>query len=175
MSELLKSRMVGLSDTKTTDEQIVTNWEQSGLLEGIGNEYTKVKTALLLEGVAKILLQSYNYYPTSGNFDTIIFPITRRVMSSIDNGDFKLVKDYDDVKEGLLELITPEMILERTSKMYMATIEFFNKIYDGEQNYDVEAEACAFMAEKVTQLYLGSFRNQNIIKGDNGWYTTMKI
>lgn len=171
MSELLNSGLFGMSNI--SKEQIIKNWEVSGLLEGIDDETIKEKTALVLDDAAKILLKVVDYSPNNGRFDIVIFPIIRRVLNGIDGGEFSYIirDDYDEVKSGLIDLITAEFIIKKSAKLYLPTLEFFDKIYTDEKTIDTEAEATAFVAETVCQMYLREFRGQKIVKGDNGYFT----
>ena len=171
MSELIKSGLFGMSNT--SKEQIIKNWEASGLLEGIDDKIIREKTALVLDDGAKILLNVVDYSPYSGRFDTVIFPIIRRLISSVDKGEYSYIikGDYEEIKFGLIDLITADFIIKKASKLYEPSLEFFGKIYEGEKLVDTEAEACAFVAERVTQMYLREFRGLKIMKGDNGYFT----
>lgn len=175
MSELLNSGRFGLG--KSTKEEIVRNWEDSGLLHGIEDEPLKEKVALTLEDVAEIMLNMLDYNAYGGRFDTIVFPITRRIFSDIDKGRFSyLVKgDYEEMKAGLIGMVTADFIIKKGSKLFIPTFNFFEKIYKDEKNVDIEAEACAFIAERVTQMYLREFRGQKIMNGDNGYFTIPEL
>jgi hypothetical protein len=171
MSELLKSGKFGVHNN--TKEEIIENWENSGLLQGITDERIKEKTALVLDDGAKILLNTVDYSPYSGYFNTAIFPIIRRVISGIDKGEYShIIKgNYEEIKFALIDLITADFIIKKASKLYEPSLEFFGKIYDEEKAVDIEAEACSFVAQRVTQMYLSEFRRLKIMKGDNGYFT----
>ena len=174
MSELLNSGLFGVGKPK---ENVIKYWEASGFLYGINDETIKEKTALVLEDAANILIKVGNHNPYSGRFDTIIFPIIRRVMGSIDKGEYGyLIKDnYEEMKPGLIDLVTADFIIKKSYKLYESSLEFFGKIYNDEKVIDVEAEVAAFISETVSQMYLREFRGQNIIKGDNGYFITPKV
>lgn len=85
MSQLLRSGKVGLTNLKTMAEQrntIVTAWEESGLLEGLRG-ISKSNVAQLLENQAASMLNEVTLDASAGRFDTVAFPIVRRVFSRL--------------------------------------------------------------------------------------------
>lgn len=85
MSELLNSGKVGLTIFKTLAEQrsaIVNNWKDSGLLEGLKG-VKKSNIAQLLESQAQSMLNEVTLDSSAGRFDTVAFPIVRRVFSRL--------------------------------------------------------------------------------------------
>jgi len=85
MSELLKSGKVGLTVFKDLAEQrqsIINNWENSGLLEDLDG-MRKSNTAQLLENQAHHMLNEVTLDSSAGRFDTVAFPIVRRVFSRL--------------------------------------------------------------------------------------------
>lgn len=85
MSELLNSGQVGMTVFKDLAEQrkaIVNNWEDSGLLEGLQG-VQKSNVAQLLENQASNMLQEATLDSSAGRFDTVAFPIVRRVFSRL--------------------------------------------------------------------------------------------
>lgn len=85
MSELLNSGQVGLTVFKNLSEQrnaIVRNWDNSGLLEGLEG-VRKQNTAQLLENQAMSMLNETTTDSSAGRFDTVAFPIVRRVFSRL--------------------------------------------------------------------------------------------
>lgn len=85
MSELLNSGKVGLTVFKNLAEQrkaIVKNWNDSGLLEGLSG-MKKSNTAQLLESQAQHMLNEVTLDASAGRFDTVAFPIVRRVFSRL--------------------------------------------------------------------------------------------
>lgn len=85
MSELLNSGKVGLTIFKDLAEQrkaIVTNWSNSGLLEGL-NGMKKSNVAQLMENQAHWMLNEVTLDASAGRFDTVAFPIVRRVFSRL--------------------------------------------------------------------------------------------
>ena len=85
MSELLNSGKVGLTVFKSLAEQrsaIVNNWKDSGLLEGLRG-IKKSNIAQLLETQAQSMLNEVTLDSSAGRFDTVAFPIVRRVFSRL--------------------------------------------------------------------------------------------
>lgn len=85
MSELLNSGKVGLSVIQNLAEQrkiIVKNWSDSGLLENLSG-MKKLNTAQLLENQARYMLNEVTLDASAGRFDTVAFPIVRRVFSRL--------------------------------------------------------------------------------------------
>jgi len=85
MSELLNSGKVGLTVFKDLAEQrkaIVRNWSESGLLENL-NGMKKTNIAQLLENQAHHMLNEVTLDAAAGRFDTVAFPIVRRVFSRL--------------------------------------------------------------------------------------------
>mgnify|MGYP003450775300 FL=1 len=85
MSELLNSGQVGLTTLRNLAEQrkeIVRNWEQSGLLENLQNQ-KKSSIAQLLENQASFMLNEVTLDSSAGRFDTVAFPMVRRIFSRL--------------------------------------------------------------------------------------------
>ena len=85
MSELLNSGNVGLTNLRTLSEQrreIVGNWDKSGLLEGLGGS-KKSNIAQLLENQASHMLNEVTLDSSAGRFDTVAFPMVRRIFSRL--------------------------------------------------------------------------------------------
>lgn len=85
MSELLNSGKVGLTVFRNLAEQrkaIVRNWEDSGLLEGLKG-MKKANIAQLMESQAQAMLNEVTLDSSAGRFDTVAFPIVRRVFSRL--------------------------------------------------------------------------------------------
>ena len=154
MSQLLKSGMVGNGGTQ---EQILKNWENSGLLEGL-DSILKLKVALTLEDAAKILLQTSKYVSTK--YDVVAFPVIRRTISIINGGSLSYI---DDRCTEIAELITADFILSELNRIYDSAFETFSLIYD-RHKVDVEAETAAFVSERIAILYMKEFKDKNILK-----------
>lgn len=85
MSEILNSGKYGLTTIKSLAEQrkgIIRNWEDSGLLEGLRG-MKKSNIAQLLESQASHMINEVTLDASAGRFDTVAFPIVRRVFSRL--------------------------------------------------------------------------------------------
>ena len=85
MSELLNSGKVGLTVFRNLAEQrkaIVKTWNESGLLENLKG-MKKANVAQLLENQAQSMLNEVTLDSSAGRFDTVAFPIVRRVFSRL--------------------------------------------------------------------------------------------
>lgn len=83
--ELLRTGKVGLTTLKNLAEQrnaIVANWEESGLLKGLKGP-KRSNIAQLLESQAASMLNEVTLDASAGRFDTVAFPIVRRVFSRL--------------------------------------------------------------------------------------------
>lgn len=159
MSNLLNSGRVGIGEK--TEEQIVEIWANTGLLDS-NNEEVRLKTALLYEKVASILLSMGNYYTYNSRIDTVIFPIIRRVVSEI----YRTVEDKDR-RIGMIQLLEGEHILKRASAMLDDAISFYEKHLTS-SNMDIEAECIAWICQLIAFEYISSFKNKDIIDLGNG-------
>ena len=85
MRELLTSGAVGnieLEAQKKIREDIQNRWERLGLVKGLeGN--VKETVATLYENQAKHLLKEATSADNSGSFETVVFPLIRRVFSKL--------------------------------------------------------------------------------------------
>jgi hypothetical protein len=82
---ILNSGKFGLTNIKTLAEQrkqIVANWDNSGLLDGLKG-MKKSNIAQLLENQASHMLNEVTLDASAGRFDTVAFPIVRRVFSRL--------------------------------------------------------------------------------------------
>ena len=85
MGYLLKSGEVGnigLKHQKAVREATVSKWNDLGFLEGL-NGHTRENVALLYENTASSLITETTDAGNSGSFETVVFPIVRRVFSKL--------------------------------------------------------------------------------------------
>ena len=85
MRELLTSGAVGnieLNAQKKIREDIQKRWEGLGLLEGLQG-HIKESIATLYESQAKHLIYEATTADNSGSFETVVFPLIRRVFSKL--------------------------------------------------------------------------------------------
>src|SRR5574344_837286 len=85
MKEFLSSGVVGnieYNAQKQIRESIQNRWEQLGFTEGLP-EGIKENVATLFENEAKHLIYEATSADNSGSFETVVFPIIRRVFSKL--------------------------------------------------------------------------------------------
>ncbi len=85
MGYLLKSGEVGnigLKHQKAVREATVNKWESLGFLEGLDG-HIRENMALLYENQATTLINETTDAGSSGSFETVVFPIVRRVFSKL--------------------------------------------------------------------------------------------
>lgn len=85
MRELLTSGAVGnieLNAQKKIRENIQTRWERLGLVEGLQG-HVKETVSTLYENQAKHLIYEATSADNSGSFETVVFPLIRRVFSKL--------------------------------------------------------------------------------------------
>lgn len=85
MADFLKSGAVGtieLNEQKRIRETIAERWERLGFMDGLEGSL-KENIATLFENQAKQLLSEANTADNSGSFETVVFPIVRRIFSKL--------------------------------------------------------------------------------------------
>jgi len=85
MSHLLTSGQVGnigLNHMKAIRKETQAKWEAIGFLEGLRG-HVKENIAQLYENQASSLLTESTTATNSGSFETVVFPIVRRVFSKL--------------------------------------------------------------------------------------------
>jgi hypothetical protein len=85
MGALLESGMVGnigLKHLRVIKEDTIKKWDDLGFLEGL-NGHQKDNIAQLYENQASYLINEAAVSDSSGSFETVVFPIIRRVFSKL--------------------------------------------------------------------------------------------
>jgi hypothetical protein len=85
MSHLLTSGMVGnigLNHMKEVRKKVQEKWDQTGFLTGLKG-HVKENIAQLYENQASSLITENTSAQSSGSFETVVFPIVRRVFSKL--------------------------------------------------------------------------------------------
>jgi len=85
MGALLESGMVGnigLKHLRVIKEDTIRKWDDLGFLEGLGG-HQKDNIAQLYENQASYLINEAAVADASGSFETVVFPIIRRVFSKL--------------------------------------------------------------------------------------------
>lgn len=74
---------IGLKHQKAIREATVNKWNQLGFLEGLEG-HVRENIALLYENQASVLInETTSQGPSAGSFETVVFPIIRRVFSKL--------------------------------------------------------------------------------------------
>ena len=108
MREFLTSGQVGnieLEAQRKLRESITSRWESLGFLEGLEGQI-KENVATLFENEAKLLLSEATASDNSGSFETVVFPILRRVFSKLLANDIVSVQAMN-MPVGKLFFILP--------------------------------------------------------------------
>jgi len=85
MGALLESGLVGnigLKHLKVIKEDTINKWDKLGFLEGLKG-HLKENVAQLYENQASYLINEAASTADSGSFETVVFPIVRRVFSKL--------------------------------------------------------------------------------------------
>jgi hypothetical protein len=85
MGALLESGLVGnigLKHLKVIKEDTINKWDRLGFLEGLKG-HLKENVAQLYENQASFLINEASSTDSSGSFETVVFPIVRRVFSKL--------------------------------------------------------------------------------------------
>jgi hypothetical protein len=85
MGALLESGLVGnigLKHLKVIKEDTISKWDKLGFLEGLRG-HLKENVAQLYENQASFLINEASSTDSSGAFETVVFPIVRRVFSKL--------------------------------------------------------------------------------------------
>ena len=112
MKELLTSGVVGkvqYDAQKKLREEVQNRWERLGLVEGLQG-HIKETVATLFENQAKHLIFEATSSDNSGSFETVVFPLIRRVFSKL------LANDIVSVQAMNLPIGKLFYIMPRTSE-----------------------------------------------------------
>lgn len=109
MREFLTSGVVGnieYNTQKSIREEIQNRWDSLGFTEGLPQGVIKENIATLYENEAKHLLHEATDATNSGSFETVVFPIIRRVFSKLLANDIVSVQAMN-LPVGKLFFILP--------------------------------------------------------------------
>ena len=121
MSELLNSGQVGMTVLRNLSEQrkqIIRNWDNSGLLEGL-NGNKKAHIAQLLENQASHMLNEVTLDSSAGRFDTVAFPMVRRIFSRLLASEIVSVQPLA-LPSGLLFYMDAQVSADKVAPYSMA-------------------------------------------------------
>jgi len=126
MGALLESGMVGnigLKHLRVIKEDTIKKWDELGFLEGLDG-HQKDNIAQLYENQASYLINEAAVSDSSGSFETVVFPIIRRVFSKLLANDIVSVQAMN-LPIGKLFFFIPK-IQERNSGSHYAPYGFPN-------------------------------------------------
>ena len=114
MGHLLTSGQVGNIGTnsmKLIREDVINKWDKLGFLDGLDG-YSKDNVAQLFENQASYLINEQTTATDSGSFETVVFPIVRRVFSKLLANDIVSVQALN-LPIGKLFYFVPEVSTNR--------------------------------------------------------------
>jgi hypothetical protein len=126
MGALLESGMVGnigLKHLRVIKEDTIKKWDNLGFLEGLDG-HQKDNIAQLYENQASYLINEAAVSDASGSFETVVFPIIRRVFSKLLANDIVSVQAMN-LPIGKLFYFVPK-IQERTGGSHYAPFGYPN-------------------------------------------------
>lgn len=109
MREFLTSGVVGnieLQEQQKTRKLVQERWDSLGFTDGLPDGVIKENIAALYENEAKFLLKEATDSSNSGSFETVVFPIIRRVFSKLLANDIVSVQAMN-LPVGKLFFILP--------------------------------------------------------------------
>ena len=121
MGALLESGMVGnigLKHLRVIKEDTIKKWDDLGFLEGLGG-HQKDNIAQLYENQASYLINEAAVSDASGSFETVVFPIIRRVFSKLLANDIVSVQAMN-LPIGKLFFFVPKIQDRTGGKHYKA-------------------------------------------------------
>ncbi len=93
INDLLQDSQAQFRAQRNETKGLVTKWEKTGLLEGIGEEYNKHNTAILLENQAKQLIsEANNTAAGAADWNGVALPLVRRIFGELSAKEFVSVQ-----------------------------------------------------------------------------------
>jgi len=156
MSQLLNSGLVGnigLNHMKTIRQQVQSKWESLGFLDGLKG-HVKENVAQLFENQAGTLLTESTTTTSSGSFETVVFPIVRRVFSKLLANDVVSVQAMN-MPIGKLFFFVPQTS-SRVDSAGNAGDPYTNPIYSAHTGMAANGlPSCVVGVDCVVTPYLG--------------------
>lgn len=167
MGALLESGMVGnigLKHLRVIKEDTIKKWDDLGFLEGL-NGHQKDNIAQLYENQASYLINEAAVSDSSGSFETVVFPIIRRVFSKLLANDIVSVQAMN-LPIGKLFYFVPK-IAERAggtghTAPYASPGQDANGDFSGTNLYDRFYEEGDDAAEGIYDYSKGKFSEQTL-------------
>jgi len=137
MGALLESGLVGnigLKHLKVIKEDTINKWDKLGFLEGLKG-HVKENMAQLYENQASHLINEASASDNSGSFETVVFPIIRRVFSKLLANDIVSVQAMN-LPIGKLFYFVPKIQNRNADGTHVAPFGAPNGPSSTEENYD---------------------------------------
>jgi hypothetical protein len=118
MGALLESGLVGnigLKHLKVIKEDTISKWDKLGFLEGLKG-HLKENIAQLYENQASYLINEASSTSDTGAFETVVFPIVRRVFSKL------LANDIVSVQAMKIQHLLMVFTVNLTEHLGMTTL-----------------------------------------------------
>ena len=143
MGHLLNSGQVGnigSNSMKLIREDVINKWNKLGFLDGL-NGYNKDNVAQLFENQASYLINEQTSASDSGSFETVVFPIVRRVFSKLLANDIVSVQAMN-LPIGKLFYFVPEISSNRPGfdsatggfdASTPKTVDLYDQFYENEE------------------------------------------
>ena len=138
MGQLLNSGQVGnigANSMKLIREDVINKWDKLGFLDGL-NGYSKDNVAQLFENQASYLINEQTQASDSGSFETVVFPIVRRVFSKLLANDIVSVQALN-LPIGKLFYFVPEISTNRPAfnaggfdASIPSTVDLYDQFYE---------------------------------------------
>jgi hypothetical protein len=173
MGALLESGMVGnigLKHLRVIKEDTIKKWEDLGFLEGLDG-HQKDNIAQLYENQASYLINEAAVSDSSGSFETVVFPIIRRVFSKLLANDIVSVQAMN-LPIGKLFYFVPK-IQERQSDAHRAPFGMPNNGDAATLGYETGTTSARSLYDR---FYEGSdAADQGLFDYSKGSFTTAEV
>lgn len=173
MGALLESGMVGnigLKHLRVIKEDTIKKWEDLGFLEGLDG-HQKDNIAQLYENQASYLINEAAVSDSSGSFETVVFPIIRRVFSKLLANDIVSVQAMN-LPIGKLFYFVPK-IQERQSDAHRAPFGMPNNSDAATLGYETGTTSARSLYDR---FYEGSdAADQGLFDYSKGSFTVAEV
>ena len=166
MGYLLKSGEVGnigLKHLKTIRENTIKKWDDLGFLEGLKG-HVKENIAQLYENQASHLINESTEASSAGSFETVVFPIVRRVFSKLLANDIVSVQALN-MPVGKLFYFVPKVSTTPTAldaaTTYSST-NLYDQFYEPGAMFDASKGAATLTALSMQAVTLSDEGNYSV-------------
>jgi len=177
MGALLESGMVGnigLKHLRVIKEDTIKKWDDLGFLEGLSG-HQKDNIAQLYENQASYLINEAAVSDSSGSFETVVFPIIRRVFSKLLANDIVSVQAMN-LPIGKLFYFVPKIQDRKENSKHYAPYGYPNDTdtnpnvgYGGKNLYDRFYEGSDANDQGLFDYSKGEFE---VVTGDTAGFVT---